>query len=129
MGESSNDSNEIPNEARVDYDDTNWMLIDCPHDMLIVQPFDPEASEHQAFLQRNSGWYRKHFHVPSEYVLFDLSLSKSFSNINTRTQVGKFNDLDRDRRILSRHYSLLERKIDDEHTTQARIHVVSSSSR
>ena len=72
LGESSNDSsNEIPNEAKVDYDDTNWMLIDCPHDMLIVQPFDPEASEHQAFLQRNSGWYRKHFHVPSEYVLFD----------------------------------------------------------
>jgi len=58
---------DIPREASIEFDDSGWQLVDCPHDMLIAQPFDSNESEKQAFLPRNSGWYRKHFHVPEDW--------------------------------------------------------------
>ena len=53
-------STSIPPEAKMDYDDSSWELVDAPHDMLIAQPYDPSASQQMAYIQRNVGWYRKH---------------------------------------------------------------------
>eukprot|EP00755_Sulcionema_specki_P025189 Sspe_Gene.82763::Locus_54250_Transcript_1_1_Confidence_1.000_Length_519::g.82763::m.82763 len=49
------------------YDDSEWGVVSAPHDMLIVQPFDKQASEKQAFLSRGVGWYRKHFRLPEDW--------------------------------------------------------------
>lgn len=57
-----------PKECDPDFDDSTWDVVDAPHDMLIVQPFDPTANNKQAFIPRNVGWYRKHFHLPTEYA-------------------------------------------------------------
>lgn len=50
-----------------DYNDSDWQIIDAPHDMLIVQKYNKSANEKQAFLFRGVGWYRKHFNLPSEW--------------------------------------------------------------
>ena len=49
------------------FDDSTWSVVNAPHDMLIEQPYDPKASEKQAFIPRNVGWYRKHFKLPSDW--------------------------------------------------------------
>ena len=61
-------SNNIPSEAKMDYKDDSWQLVDTPHDMLITQPLNQSSSEKQAFLPRNSGWYRKHFYLPDDWL-------------------------------------------------------------
>jgi hypothetical protein len=56
-----------PPAALPGFDDSSWKLIDAPHDMLIHQNFEPQNSEKMAFIARNSGVYRKHFKLPSEW--------------------------------------------------------------
>ena len=56
-----------PAESSSDFDDSKWAVVDAPHDMLIVQKYDPSAEEKQAFLPRGEGWYRKHFKLPSDW--------------------------------------------------------------
>jgi len=51
----------------VSFDDSQWELVDAPHDMLIKQAFSESNEASQAFLPRNQGWYRKHFVLPADW--------------------------------------------------------------
>ena len=58
----------VPPEARMDFNDDAWPLVDVPHDFVIdgtVNASDP-ASGH-SYLPRAVGWYRKHFNLPQEW--------------------------------------------------------------
>lgn len=57
----------MPAEARADYDDSGWEVVNAPHDMLIVQGYSQENNPKMAYIARNVGWYRKHFRLPSEW--------------------------------------------------------------
>ncbi len=52
-----------------DFDDSNWWLIDIPHDFSIEQPFDSlnPTGQGGAYAYCGVGWYRKHFTTPSEW--------------------------------------------------------------
>ena len=58
----------VPPESEPTFNDSAWELVDAPHDMLIVQPYDPSQKQDMAFLARNVGWYRKHFFLPQDWA-------------------------------------------------------------
>ncbi|MFV0268800.1 MAG: sugar-binding domain-containing protein, partial [Draconibacterium sp.] len=57
-----------------DFDDSNWRIVDLPHDWSIEDlsgtesPFHPDAISQVGggFTVGGTGWYRKSFNVPSE---------------------------------------------------------------
>jgi hypothetical protein len=61
--------------------------------MLITQSYDPNASESQAFIPRNVGWYRKHFKLPlgwngsAVWIYFEGVFHETTSWLNGR-QIG-----------------------------------------
>jgi len=57
----------LPPPAAEKFDDSTWSIVDCPHDMLIAQNFSEMAPMKQAYLYRATGWYRKHFSLPSDW--------------------------------------------------------------
>jgi len=58
---------DLPPEARPEFNDSLWAMVDAPHDMLITGRFDRANRPEQAYLPRGCGWYRKHFTLPSEW--------------------------------------------------------------
>ena len=53
--------------AQPGFDDSSWESVDAPHDMLIGGTFSQANSNHQAFLARGAGFYRKHFDLPAAW--------------------------------------------------------------
>ncbi|KAJ9447260.1 Beta-galactosidase BoGH2A [Diplonema papillatum] len=49
------------------FDDTNWKLLSLPHDFIINETFVHGSDNHHGFLPRGTGWYRKHFAIPSDW--------------------------------------------------------------
>jgi beta-galactosidase len=49
--------------AAPEYDDTNWRLLNLPHDWAVEQPFDSTANLSQGYKQRGIGWYRRGFKI------------------------------------------------------------------
>lgn len=50
------------------FNDSDWELIDVPHDMLIGGTYSSQGDGlEMAHLPRGDGWYRKHFMLPSEW--------------------------------------------------------------
>jgi beta-galactosidase len=47
--------------AAVDYDDSDWAIVNLPHDFALGQPFDPAANLSQGYRARGIGWYRRTF--------------------------------------------------------------------
>lgn len=47
--------------AAPDYDDTDWRLLNLPHDWAVEQPYDSTANVSQGYRQRGIGWYRRNF--------------------------------------------------------------------
>jgi beta-galactosidase len=47
--------------AAPDFDDTNWRLLNLPHDWAVEQPFDSTANLSQGYRQRGISWYRRNF--------------------------------------------------------------------
>lgn len=45
--------------AAVDYDDTDWSVVDLPHDWAILAPPVPDANVSQGYRKRGFGWYRR----------------------------------------------------------------------
>jgi beta-galactosidase len=43
------------------FDDSNWRLVNLPHDWVVEQPFDPKAEKQQGYRPRGIGWYRRTF--------------------------------------------------------------------
>ena len=72
------------------FDDSNWRVLNVPHDWSIEGPFDPKNPTGPAggFLPSGVGWYRKHFKLPSSdrdrrvYIEFDGVMSNSDVWIN-----------------------------------------------
>ena len=51
-----------------DFDDSNWEIVDLPHDPIIAGEYSQDsAPRKQAYLPKNSTWYRKHFNLPTEW--------------------------------------------------------------
>ncbi|MBI5705653.1 MAG: glycoside hydrolase family 2 protein [Armatimonadetes bacterium] len=58
--------------AKVEFDDSNWRVIDLPHDWAVELPFDHRGSTSHGskalgknFPENSVGWYRKTFDVPA----------------------------------------------------------------
>eukprot|EP00729_Bicosta_minor_P016929 gene16929-8158_t len=47
-------------ESQPGFDDSAWLVVDAPHDMLINQDYNPANSKGMGYLARGSGWYRKY---------------------------------------------------------------------
>ncbi len=52
--------------AAPDYDDTDWRLLNLPHDWAIEGSFDSNANLSQGYRQRGIGWYRRSFKISPE---------------------------------------------------------------
>lgn len=49
--------------AAPDFDDSDWRVLDLPHDWVVEGPFDPEANISQGYRPRGIAWYRRHFRL------------------------------------------------------------------
>jgi hypothetical protein len=60
-----------------DYNDSEWRMLNIPHDWSIELNFDKKYASSTAYLPGGIGWYRKSFIVPAEWrgksikILFD----------------------------------------------------------
>ena len=56
-----------PDASKPDFDDTNWRILDVPHDWSIEGPVNPPpAGEgNGGFFSHGLGWYRKSFTLPA----------------------------------------------------------------
>jgi beta-galactosidase len=43
------------------FDDSNWRLVNLPHDWAVEQSCDPKAEKQQGYRPRGIGWYRRTF--------------------------------------------------------------------
>ena len=51
--------------ARPAFNDSDWDAVDLPHDFLRGGQYSEHNSEDNAFLPRNTSWYRKNFFLPT----------------------------------------------------------------
>jgi beta-galactosidase len=49
------------NAQSINYDDSNWRMLDLPHDFQFEQPWDKDAGGARGFKTMGDGWYRKSF--------------------------------------------------------------------
>ena len=47
--------------AAPDYDDSDWRVLDLPHDWAVEGPFDEKENLSQGYRPRGIGWYRRQF--------------------------------------------------------------------
>ncbi len=43
------------------FDDTEWQLLNLPHDWAVDNPFDSTENSNQGYRKRGIGWYRRNF--------------------------------------------------------------------
>ncbi len=46
--------------AASDHDDSDWRVLDLPHDWVVEGPFDPEENISQGYRPRGVAWYRRY---------------------------------------------------------------------
>ncbi|TWI94807.1 beta-galactosidase [Mucilaginibacter frigoritolerans] len=49
--------------AAPEFDDSDWRVLNLPHDWAVDQPFDSTANLSQGYKQRGIGWYRRSFKI------------------------------------------------------------------
>jgi len=49
--------------AAPDFDDSDWRVLDLPHDWVVEGPFQKEANISQGYRPRGVAWYRRHFRL------------------------------------------------------------------
>jgi beta-galactosidase len=49
--------------AAPDFDDSDWRMLDLPHDWVVEGPFQKEANISQGYRPRGVAWYRRHFRL------------------------------------------------------------------
>jgi beta-galactosidase len=49
--------------AAPDFDDSDWRVLDLPHDWVVEGPFDPDENLSQGYRPRGVAWYRRHFRL------------------------------------------------------------------
>ena len=69
------------------FDDSNWRVLDVPHDWSIEGPYAPTnvTAGPGGFLPAGIGWYRKHFTTPSAFK--DKEVSVQFDGIYMNADV------------------------------------------
>jgi beta-galactosidase/beta-glucuronidase len=55
---------DVPDGQKIDLDDSQWRLLDLPHDWSIEGPFSKRNYSCTAYLPGGKGWYRKTFVIP-----------------------------------------------------------------
>lgn len=50
-----------------DYNDTDWEIVDTPHDFVIDGKYAQDGPRSHAYLPQNISWYRKHFNLPLDW--------------------------------------------------------------
>ena len=53
--------------AQPGFDDSQWLVVDAPHDALITTPYSNASSNSQGSIPKSVAWYRKHFVLPSQW--------------------------------------------------------------
>ncbi len=48
------------------FDDTEWRLLNLPHDWSVEQPFDSAENLSQGYRKRGMGWYRRNFKLDTK---------------------------------------------------------------
>nr|WP_183558301.1 beta-galactosidase GalA [Mucilaginibacter sp. SP1R1] len=71
--------------AAPDYDDTDWRLLNLPHDWAIEGGFDQNANLSQGYRQRGIAWYRRSFKIDPKQRGKNLELQ--FDGIATHCTV------------------------------------------
>ena len=67
------------NRASRDYDDSKWEVVNAPHDGIVGGTYSIDGPEHNGYLQQNTTWYRKHFHLPKDW--YGKSIWISFDGV------------------------------------------------
>ena len=71
--------------AAPDYDDSDWRVLDLPHDWAVEGPFDEKANLSQGYRQRGIGWYRRQFKLdPADH---GRHLELQFDGVATHCEV------------------------------------------
>lgn len=69
-------SGDLKEAQSVDYNDSDWRMLDLPHDFQIEQLWDESAGGARGFKAMGTGWYRKAFKADSAWkdkrVLLDV---------------------------------------------------------
>lgn len=69
-------SGDLKDAQSIDYNDSDWRVLDLPHDFQIEQPWDESAGGARGFKTMGTGWYRKAFKADSAWknkrVLLDI---------------------------------------------------------
>jgi beta-galactosidase len=71
--------------AKPSYDDSDWRVLDLPHDWSVEGPFDPANHVSQGYLPRGVAWYRRHFQL--EEADRGKSLAIQFDGVATHCTV------------------------------------------
>ena len=66
-GRSSVPVQPVPKLAYKNYDDSDWEIVDVPHDGLINGTYDSNEDQGHGYLPTPTLWYRKHFSLPEEW--------------------------------------------------------------
>ena len=56
-----------PPPALPSFDDSQWDVVDAPHDGLIGTPYNANAGNGQGSIPKNVSWYRKHVVLPADW--------------------------------------------------------------
>jgi len=73
-----------------DFDDSDWIDVDLPHDWSIEGPFDKKWASGTGYLPGGVGWYRKRFQIPKNnknakfFIYFEGVYNNSEVWINDR---------------------------------------------
>lgn len=69
-------SDDLKDAQSIDYNDSDWRVLDLPHDFQIEQPWDESAGGARGFKAMGIGWYRKAFKADPAWkdkrVLLDI---------------------------------------------------------
>lgn len=67
---------DLKDAQSIEYNDSDWRVLDLPHDFQIEQPWDESAGGARGFKAMGTGWYRKAFKADSAWknkrVLLDI---------------------------------------------------------
>lgn len=71
--------------AAPDFDDSEWRVLDLPHDWVVEGPFDPQANPSQGYRPRGIAWYRRRLRL--EETDRGRHLELSFDGVATHCTV------------------------------------------
>ncbi|MBI9017285.1 MAG: DUF4982 domain-containing protein [Phycisphaerae bacterium] len=59
---------DISSASKLDFDDSDWRILDLPHDWSVENGYSPENTPQNGWLAGGIGWYRKTIDVPEQWL-------------------------------------------------------------